>query len=297
MIDVVLDILLQSKIIGSKEDVVFNVSFGKNVVFQIRDKAKNRTLVAKASSSDSILRERHALETIEPHLIGRVPKLLVFEERSGTYVLVMEGVAHKRLTAARIEANYDKISIGLREILQFDLSWERRQGNAFETIVSRLSQLPNSIAREKINKYIESVDFSWAEKLPSVPQHCDFAFTNLGIRSDTNTLVVFDWEDYGILDFPGFDVAVLITSFFNFDSEKIFNFLAGKEVIPFSRLVDECFVTFKMDRKNFRDLYPVYLCLFLELKTSLEYEESTAERISKTLVKYCELVDMKAQSH
>lgn len=296
MIDIVLEILLQSKIIDSKTDATFNVSYGKNVVFQIRDELKNRTLIAKASSSNSILRERHALETIEPHLTGRVPKLLVFEERYDTYVLVMEGISHKRLTSARIETNYDKVSIGLRDILKFDLSWEKRQGRALESIKNKLSQLPNSVAREKINKYLETIDFSWVEKLPSIPQHCDFAFTNLGIRSDTQTLIVFDWEDYGRLDLPGFDISVLVTSFFNFDSERIFKFLFSEEATSFKKLVDECLAASKIDRKNFRNLFPVYLCLFLELKTSLEYDTSTVARISKTLVKYCELVDMRAQS-
>lgn len=292
MIDAALEILLHSKIIDSENDVVFNVTFGKNIVFQIRDEAKHRTLIVKASSSDSILRERHALETIEPHLVDRVPKLLAFEESGGSYVLVMEGVAHKRLTLERFEKNYHKVSTGLREIFQFDLSWERRKGNALEIIKDKLSQLPSSMARERINSYLASMDFSCVQKLPSIPQHCDFAFSNLGLRSDTRTLIVFDWEDYGTLDLPGFDIAVLITSYFNFETKEIYSFLAGEQSTSFSQLIGECLTISKIDREDFRNLYPVYLSLFLELKTSLEYDGSTVERVSKTLVKYIDLVNM-----
>jgi hypothetical protein len=44
---------------------------------------------------------------------------------------------------------------------------------------------------------------------PPAAQHCDFSYANLGIASD-GTLIVFDWEQYGMVQFPGFDLATFL---------------------------------------------------------------------------------------
>jgi thiamine kinase-like enzyme len=55
-----------------------------------------------------------------------------------------------------------------------------------------------------LDYWVENVEL---RELPEVPQHGDFVHNNLGRARDT--LYVFDWEDYGKVCLPGFDLAML----------------------------------------------------------------------------------------
>ena len=46
--------------------------------------------------------------------------------------------------------------------------------------------------------------------LPRILQHGDLAMTNIAISGDE--LVFFDWEDFGLVDIVGFDLAMVLLS-------------------------------------------------------------------------------------
>lgn len=57
--------------------------------------------------------------------------------------------------------------------------------------------------------YLETTFLKSAGNRPPAAQHCDFTYANLGLAGD-GTLMVFDWEQYGMVRLPGFDFATFL---------------------------------------------------------------------------------------
>ena len=55
--------------------------------------------------------------------------------------------------------------------------------------------------------------------LPRIHQHGDLTVNNIGIAD--GKLTVFDWEDFSLVDLPGFDLAVLLLSMNDFNMQRL----------------------------------------------------------------------------
>lgn len=57
--------------------------------------------------------------------------------------------------------------------------------------------------------YLQTVFEQAIGSRPPAAQHCDFTYANLGLASD-GALIVFDWEQYGMVRLPGFDFTTFL---------------------------------------------------------------------------------------
>lgn len=102
--------------------------------------------------------------------------------------------------------------------------------------------------------------------LPNVAQHGDFVLGNLAWAN--NRLIVFDYEDFGRIQLPGFDLATLFLSLFEFEADAVRRFLASDDaqldtLVPWLR--PSC-ASLGLTLDTMRRLLPVYLTAFVSLK-------------------------------
>lgn len=108
--------------------------------------------------------------------------------------------------------------------------------------------------------------------LPHIRQHGDFVTNNLGLTG--SSLVVFDWEDYGRIEFPGLDLCTLLASDAGFDAAALRAIASGGTRGPrsYAELVERGCVAAGLTPELYRRLIPLYLVIFLALKR--EYGKS-----------------------
>ncbi len=120
---------------------------------------------------------------------------------------------------------------------------------------------------ESFRAYLEQNFLPFVERLPSVPQHGDFTYVNL-VSTEGGRLIVFDWEDYGLVRYPGFDLATFLVSHY-----RHADWLERLVISPAS-LTDALERDFGQDmlpelgltREQFALAFPGYLAVFLTLK-------------------------------
>lgn len=102
---------------------------------------------------------------------------------------------------------------------------------------------------------------------PAVLQHCDFTYANLAVTTD-GTLLVFDWEEYGVVRYPGFDFATFLLSHQHHSRRRGGAFETPDQLMA---LVSDDFGGDFLDGlgftpEEFARVFPGYLAVFLTLK-------------------------------
>lgn len=103
-------------------------------------------------------------------------------------------------------------------------------------------------------------------ELPNMPQHGDFVMSNLAWLQ--GRLMVFDYEDFGRIQLPGFDLTTLYLSLFEFEPSAVERLLRADDAelatqLPWLR--PSC-ANLGLSLANMRALLPIHLAAFLSLK-------------------------------
>jgi hypothetical protein len=128
---------------------------------------------------------------------------------------------------------------------------------------------------------IRQAQASGVESMPTQAQHGDFVLNNLGQHD--GRLVVFDWEDYGRVGLPGFDICTLCLSLLGEDADALRRVMSARA--PQAQVLDDVLARacqaqgIELDR--FRRLIPFYLLVFLYLKRN--YGTAVQDRIGRLL--------------
>jgi hypothetical protein len=115
------------------------------------------------------------------------------------------------------------------------------------------------------------------DSLTTVAQHGDFTVNNIGITRAG--LVVFDWADFGAVEIPGFDLATLLLSMTDFEPARVLPLLTGtdRSLVLFT---ESACKRLSLPYPAFRTLLPLYLAIFLSLKsqfaTGIRHKVATA---------------------
>ncbi len=113
--------------------------------------------------------------------------------------------------------------------------------------------------------------------LPAVKQHGDFTFNNLSKGGEG--LIIFDWEDFGRVNYPGYDLATLIFSSFKFDFQEIKYFFEGKIDCNLGKIMRHFNNIYNINSYDFFTLFRYYLYVFLYMKIKYNYGEYIKDRV------------------
>ena len=124
------------------------------------------------------------------------------------------------------------------------------------------------------------------EALGAIPQHGDFVANNIGMRG--SRLVVYDWEDYGKVSLPGFDLCTLAMSLAEASwGQGAFGAPGPRRERLCAFLAPAC-RALGLTLDAFWRLVPLYLLAFLDLKQT--YAAGIRTRVEDLLRPFCEPV-------
>lgn len=111
-------------------------------------------------------------------------------------------------------------------------------------------------------------------------QHGDFTANNLGWVKDK--LVIFDWEDYGIIQEVGFDFFTLFASMCNFDMKKLISFWSNQfEIVYF---LNYWLGSYNLNYELYLRKIPHLLMEFKKLKINLGYSQEIIQRVTSAMI-------------
>lgn len=194
------------------------------------------------------------------------PKPLGRYLKNSWEVIIFPGIAHEPVLMGDIARNKARLIeqlVGFFEASHKGLD----TGRSLESHRVFLRKLRDRAVEPTVAVLAEK----WAsvdevDLLPHIAQHSDFVVSNLGIRN--TGLVVFDWEDYGKVTLPGFDLCTAIASDARFNLARFRTIMDGSGAgsDAYSRLVGQVCPLIGLTADMFRRLVPLYLAIFLDLK-------------------------------
>jgi aminoglycoside phosphotransferase (APT) family kinase protein len=162
-------------------------------------------------------REYSALTRLAPRLPGRVPTPFLTGERLGWGFLAMEGVAGEPIPAAGLPRYLEAIVALMATVRQEMDDGVMSEADIATEIEAPLTTFERDYAGGRTT--LEGLCRIVAEhlgslrhiELPRVVQHGDFSLGNL-LAGPRGTVVVLDWEEFGRVRMPGYDLAVLFSN-------------------------------------------------------------------------------------
>ncbi|MGH8550434.1 MAG: hypothetical protein ACRERU_17905 [Methylococcales bacterium] len=191
-----------------------------------------------------------------------VPPLLAHEVRLPWEIIVIRGVHHRVVTADRIPSFHPFLT---ENIIAFFVTGSdcaiRMPSVSHRQFLRQLrNRISDSICLAILDEWIGNAQI---DTLPHIPQHCDFIAANFG--EIATGLVIFDWEDFGAVNLPGFDLCILLASSLKFALCELMDGLSPT-VGGYGGLIEESCAALGLTPQLFRQLIPLYLVIFLDLK-------------------------------
>jgi len=180
-------------------------------------KARPAVTVKLSRDRERALREYTALGRLAPKLPQRVPKPYLMGECRGWTFLAMEGMAGRSVAAAKIS----RFLTLIMEVL-VALHREGDEGPMTHAEVATEIEGPlRAFERDYASGPTELEGLCEAVKtdlaglkdvpLPRVAQHGDFTLGNL-LAGPKRSVVVVDWEEFGQIRTPAYDLSVLFSN-------------------------------------------------------------------------------------
>ena len=115
---------------------------------------------------------------------------------------------------------------------------------------------------------------------PKILQHGDLAMTNIGLTK--KSIIVFDWEDYGKIQIPMFDLTIFFLSLFQFSVKNFFSVLLNS-TNRINNLILKMIKTYNLTINDYQTLIPYYLKIFIYVKIKLGYGKKIIDLSSTAL--------------
>ncbi len=264
-----------------------NIEIGRSFIFHVFDDVGGFVTV-KASSTGRIKPEYMALRQAYAVLSDIVPQPLAFGKAEGFEMLACRGVRHRILIRRRLPTSNTVLVRGICGYLERSAQHFRLEGRVpHSTELERVvSALGDEEVQTVLNRYVDTIDISAMDHLPHVQQHGDFSFNNIGLQR--NGIIVFDWEDFGRVLLPGFDISTLITSWLDHDLSRIQFLLRQGEPRFLDNLIGEFCRCHSIERHLFGALLPIYYTIFLRIKKFYGYRNTLIQLARHNIVGLCQ---------
>ncbi|MFO1257178.1 MAG: hypothetical protein U1E78_01970 [Gammaproteobacteria bacterium] len=215
----------------------------------------------KLGMNISLLNEYISLQKAYSIFPEYVPSPYGLFQCGADQLMVTQGVAHQPMARGRHDLSRQE---------QYQLfEFFTRYNHYFQLSVSVSSMLS---LFEETTPYIKSI-LAEILRYPGIAQHGDLALTNVG--HTPSGLVIFDWEDFGGVTFPFYDMTVFLCSFYDFKVDVIFEVLNSKNRMQ--SFIKEVLKEAGISLLTYKRWIPVHLALFSIMKSKLGYSREIAE--------------------
>lgn len=233
----------------------------------------------KISTGDSLKKEFETLKEVYAVLPKIVPKPLAFEKIGLNDVIISEGVKHRVLNKFDSFILKKNIIETFNTVNEAGFTYflvnkpEKTHASRIRESVFTLDQL--DIA-QPLNEWLSVFDFSRLKNIPYIKQHGDLASNNVGVYK--KDIYIFDWEDFGRVLLPGYDLFLFAFTFFKFNFDKMDFFISSKSNSFLNEILRRYFEKTGMDMHLFKKMYVAYIILFLCSKRDLGYSKNAQDQ-------------------
>jgi hypothetical protein len=247
----------------------FHARMSGNMVVQCWTGPGTRWIV-KVEVIGGLAREHAGLEAGHRALPRSVPRPVHFATHLGSPVLVSCGLEHEPLQTQRTD-HVEILLRGLDEFLTAAATSFRVEpaGDRFASLHAQVRAAAMRADRSDADALAQRCASAFAAHEP-ILQHGDFVRNNLGVARDA--LAIFDWEDFGRVDVPGFDIVTLALSIVDFDVARFAASALVRSIVSLGA------ARLGLSTAEFVALVPGYLGLFVHAKATGGYGPEVAER-------------------
>ena len=271
MIELARRMLMDLGVIGEGTPVACNAYLERHVSLQFFVEGGPLYYV-KVSDTGILAREFAAQSQVFAALPDHIPEPLALRAEKGFEFLISAGVVHAAITEESLARYREPLAAMVNDYV-------RRSAEAFvvpspevshrDFVRAVVDHFHPSDAFRPVVRWLDGTDGALLDRLPHVNQHGDFGRSNLAFAGAVP--VVFDWEDFGRVRLPGYDVATLIVTFRGFDPAAVRDDVLDNPNSPFYGIVGNVCEVFDFDRRTFYTLIPVYMACFVYLKDYYDY--------------------------
>lgn len=272
------NLLHQRGLLDATGKICCNIFFGKSTSVQVLLENGGH-LHLKISTGDSLKKEFETLKEVYAVLPKIVPKPLAFEKIGLNDVIISEGVKHRVLNKFDSFILKKNIIETFNTVNEAGFTYflvnkpEKTHASRIRESVFTLDQL--DIA-QPLNEWLSVFDFSRLKNIPYIKQHGDLASNNVGVYK--KDIYIFDWEDFGRVLLPGYDLFLFAFTFFKFNFDKMDFFISSKSNSFLNEILRRYFEKTGMDMHLFKKMYVAYIILFLCSKRDLGYSKNAQDQ-------------------
>ena len=279
MIGIIRNLFKEMSLIKEENQFSFYVSFNRNFNFFIFCNRQDFYQV-KISSERPLQKEYEALKTVNQAIPTNVPQLIGFYQKEGFEILVCKGIKHRKIKQSKSDGEI--VWREVRAILKpSKAAFEEKKPSQvhmdeLKTVFEYFKYRPFSV---QMGEWLRKLDSGVINSLPHIKQHGDFTLNNMGLEGDR--LIIFDWEDFGKITIPGFDIFCLTVDLLTgFDKTRIERISKMKDYpIEIIELIGYFCNELSIDMKLYFNLYPAYVLCFLYLKEKYEYSREIISKV------------------
>jgi aminoglycoside phosphotransferase (APT) family kinase protein len=232
------------------------------------------------AAAGSLEREYFGLSMAYAAMPRNTPRPLGLSTHHSFPVLVVSGIRHSAFGPLNAGTDVQRFEAGLNELLEIssrDFRVPPGEQGACD-VREALEQASRHVCWPDWQDYRARVAPEIAA-LPRVYQHGDLSLNNIGVAR--GELIFFDWEDFGLVDVPGFDLAIVLLSLHGFDAVALIRQLSTPSLEQ--RLMQSGSGRLGMDVQTFLMLLPAYLSLFASMKAMRGYDAEVSARAYSAL--------------
>jgi len=282
MLNVVTDLFRELNLLDPGDEPVYDVAISSPAMYNIGAfTARGNFFHVKVKNIGHLPEEyrncRNAWEAFPRY----APKPLGNYLRGGWEILVVRGIRHRALSSHGLKGSGREVR---QEIVRY-LRFAARTAPVLQPTEPHAAALGRLQARETDPACL-SVLRQWLRSdalasLPCIRQHGDFVVNNLGTTG--SGLVVFDWEDFGRVCLPGFDLCTLLASEVRFDPVQLRMMMDADGRFPavYRELIEAGSAAAGVESGLFRRMMPLHLVVFLDMKRS--YGPAIVDRVKTAL--------------
>ena len=286
MIDHITEILEQRGFVLPERNDACNVYIGKNLVFHVYDKS-GAFAVAKVRESAEAETEYAAMELAYESMPEIVPRPLSLQRVHGHYLMLIEGVPHTPLVHFAVDENGAALARAMRQFIDGAAAHfaPTSESESHSAMITRLISVLDDQEATVLRRVLGGLDLARLNGLPHIRQHGDLVLNNFGCTD--RGMIIFDWEDFGRVTLPGFDVALMIYSCLRHDMARIERLFETGQPGFMGEILSH-FCSGDVDRELFRRLLPVYYGAFQDLKRSLGYGAEIIGKCRRNILYHAE---------
>lgn len=269
-----------------QDQSAFCGAYGRNIKLYFPEKNSGQTGVfVKCSQHNGVENEFLILRRVADHFNGYALKPLHFWREGSFSVAAYPLQRFEPMKPGQLDqpAIVDQLIDIFDRLFSQNQLFQEQRNISDESLISFYVKSGLTFFNPMKKYFLRSLQVI-RKKYGKISQHGDFSVNNLAVDSK-GSLVLLDWEDFGRINYPFFDLATLAFCHVvdqNKDEELGNNPSVLSDILKTNMIAGICQKQ-GMSMRSFQGHFPFFMMLFACLKQDLCYDDYIISRVTKFL--------------